>query len=520
MTDRRGSGLPPGGLRLDELARDLPMRAEVIGDPGARVIGVRQDSRAIEPGDLFVARRGEKVDGAGFVRDAVARGAAGVLAAPGAVDAEAAGVPVLVVEDPAGALGFVASAVYGHPSFALDVVGITGTNGKTTTAHLTRAAVDGALGAPLCGVLGTVGHSYGDWRGHAEHTTPEADEVARVMAEMRGRGATHVAMEVSSHALDLGRVRGVHIRVAALTNLTQDHLDFHGSMEAYGESKARLFTELGPGAAVVNVDDAFGRGLVARIKAPLTRVSARVGADTEIAPREAQLGPAGTRAIVKTPAGDVPLVSRLVGAHNLENLLLALGIAHALDLDLGRASEALSREPGAPGRFERCDQEDDDVTVLVDYAHTPDALARALDAVRAAFSSADATARIWCVFGCGGDRDPTKRSPMGEAVARRADVTVVTSDNPRTEDPRTIADAVIAGVRQAGKEPVVELDRRKAIDLAVRSASQGDAVLIAGKGHEDYQIVGMTKLPFDDRSEARTALAARRRDGHGRRGGA
>ncbi|HEX3770020.1 MAG TPA: UDP-N-acetylmuramoyl-L-alanyl-D-glutamate--2,6-diaminopimelate ligase [Polyangiaceae bacterium] len=519
MSDGRGSGYPPGGLRLDELARDLPMRSQVAGDAGVRVTGVRHDSRAVERGDLFVARRGEKVDGARFVGDALARGAAAVLAAPGVLDAKALGVPVVMVDDPAAALGFVASAVYGHPSFALEVVGITGTNGKTTTAHLTRAAVDGALGAPLCGVLGTVGHIYGDWRVPAEHTTPEADEVARVMAEMRARGATHVAMEVSSHALDLGRVRGVHVRVAALTNLTQDHLDFHGSMEAYGESKARLFTELGPGAAVVNVDDAFGRSLVSRIKAPLTRVSARVGADADVAPREARLGPAGTTAVIRTPSGDVRLTSRLVGAHNLENLLLALGIAHALDLDLSRAADALAREPGAPGRFERCDGEDDDITVLVDYAHTPDALARALDAVRAAFSSEpETTARVWCVFGCGGDRDPTKRGPMGEAVARRADVTVVTSDNPRGEDPRAIADAVVAGVRSAGKEPVVELDRRKAIDLAVRSSSRGDAVLIAGKGHEDYQIIGMTKHPFDDRIEARTALAARRLQGHRRAG--
>ncbi len=208
---------------------------------------------------------------------------------------------------------------------------------------------------------------------------------------------------------------------------------------------------------------------------------------------------------MRTPDGDVTVASRLVGAHNLENLLLALGIAHALDLDLGRAAEALSREPGAPGRFERCDVDADDVTVLVDYAHTPDALVRALEAVRAVTQG-----RVWCVFGCGGDRDATKRAPMGEAVARRADVAVVTNDNPRTEDPHAIAAAVIAGVRGAGVEPVVELDRRLAIDLAVRSASPGDAVLIAGKGHEDYQILGMVKHPFDDRIEARRALAARR----------
>ena len=494
-------------LRLDELSRDLPLHAEIAGDASVRVRGVRHDSRAVEPGDLFVARRGEKVDGARFVRDAVARGAVAVMAARGTLDPASAGVPVLLVDDPAVALGFAASAVYGHPSFSLEVVGITGTNGKTTTAHLVRAAVDGALGATLCGVIGTVGHRFGDWSLPAEHTTPEADDIARAMASMRARGATHVAMEVSSHALELGRVRAVHVRVAALTNLTQDHLDFHGSMTAYAAAKARLFTEIGPGAAVLNVDDAFGRELASRVKTPLVRVSARLdaGAAADIAPREVHLEASGTRATVRTPAGDVALSSRLVGAHNLENLLLALGIAHALELDLARAAAALSREPGAPGRFERCDGEGDDVTVLVDYAHTPDALARALDAVRAVGQG-----RVWCVFGCGGDRDPSKRGPMGEAVARRADVTVVTSDNPRTEDPEAIAGAVVAGVRAAGVEPVVELDRRAAIDLAVRSASRGDAVLIAGKGHEDYQILGMVKHPFDDRIEARRALAARR----------
>jgi UDP-N-acetylmuramoyl-L-alanyl-D-glutamate--2,6-diaminopimelate ligase len=416
-------------------------------------------------------------------------------------------VPVVFVDDPAIALGYAASAVYGHPSFSLEVVGITGTNGKTTTAHLTRAAVDGALGAPFCGVLGTVGHRYGDWSAPAEHTTPEADDIARAMAAMRRKGATHVAMEVSSHALDLGRVRAVHVRVAALTNLTQDHLDFHGSMKAYGEAKARLFTELGPGAAVLNVDDPFGRELAARVKAPLVRVSARpdAGGEADVAPREVRVDARGIRATVRTPAGDAVLDSRLVGAHNLDNLLLALGIAHALELDVARAAEALSREPAAPGRFERCDGPGDDLTVLVDYAHTPDALARALDAVRAACAG-----RVWCVFGCGGDRDPTKRGPMGEAVARRADVAIVTSDNPRTEEPGAIAGAVASGVRAAGVDPVVELDRRRAIDMAVRSASPGDAVLIAGKGHEDYQILGMVKHPFDDRVEARRALAARR----------
>jgi UDP-N-acetylmuramoyl-L-alanyl-D-glutamate--2,6-diaminopimelate ligase len=501
-------------MRIDELARELPVHPLVVGDASTRVTGVRHDSRAVLPGDLFVARLGRTADGARFVLDAAQRGAVAVVAAHGALDPASAGLPILFVDDPATALAYAASAIYGHPSFWLDVVGITGTNGKTTTAHLVRAAVDGALGAPACGVLGTVGHSFGDWHVAAEHTTPEADDVARAMAEMRARGASHVAMEVSSHALELGRVRAVRFRVAALTNLTRDHLDFHGSMESYAKAKARLFTELGPAAAVLNVDDALGLELASAVRAPVVRVAARGSAGTaDVYPERVRVDSSGIQADVHTPRGDVHLSSRLLGAHNVDNLLLALGVAHALDLDLGRAAEGLSRDPGVPGRLERCDGPEDDVVALVDYAHTPDALARVLDALRAIKKG-----RLWCVFGCGGDRDPTKRAPMGEAVARRADVCILTSDNPRSEDPRAIADAVLAGMRGAnatggGVEPTVELDRRAAIDRAVSGASSGDIVLVAGKGHEDYQIVGKTRLPFDDRVVVRAALERRRTSG-------
>jgi UDP-N-acetylmuramoyl-L-alanyl-D-glutamate--2,6-diaminopimelate ligase len=504
---RRGHGAGLG-LRLDELVRELPARCDIVGDPNVRVLDVRHDSRGVQPGDLFVARTGRTSQGTTFVADAVARGAAAVVSARGALDPERAGVPVVFVDDPARALAYAASAVHSHPSFSLEIAGITGTNGKTTTAHLVRAAIDGALGAPCCGVIGTVGHRFGTFVAEAEHTTPEADDLARAMATMRDRGATHVAMEVSSHALALGRVQAIRFRVAALTNLTQDHLDFHSSMDAYAEAKAQLFTDLGPGAVVINVDDAFGRELVSRVKAPLVRVSAKSDGSADIFALDARIGPEGVSATVGTPLGDVRVASRLLGAHNLDNVLLAMGIAHALELDLGRAAEAISREAGAPGRLERCDGPGDDVTVVVDYAHTPDALARVLDAVRAV-----AAKRVVCVFGCGGDRDPSKRGPMGQAVGTRADLVIVTSDNPRSEDPRLIADAAAAGVRAAGKAPVVELDRGKAIDLAVRSAAPGDLVLVAGKGHETYQIMGSTKLPFDDRREAKRALARRR--GHG-----
>jgi UDP-N-acetylmuramoyl-L-alanyl-D-glutamate--2,6-diaminopimelate ligase len=493
------------GLRLDELTRELPLAVTVVGDAGVRVRGVKHDSREVEPGDLFVACEGETVDGARFAPEAVVRGAAAVMARRAALDPRQTGVPVMFVDDPSTALAHAAAAVYGQPSFSLEVVGITGTNGKTSTAHLVRAVIDDAQGRPACGVMGTLGHSLGTWRADARHTTPEADEIARVMSTMLARGATHVAMEVSSHALALGRVCAVRFRAAALTNVTQDHLDFHGSMGAYASAKQRLFTELGPAVSVLNVDDAFGVDLARRLSLPLLRVSAAPGAPVEIAPRAVRLDAGGIHATVRTPRGDVLVESKLVGAHNLDNLLLAMGIAYALDVDLRRAAAALSAAPAPPGRLERCDGPGDDVTVLVDYAHTPDALARVLDAVRAVGGG-----RVWCVFGCGGDRDPGKRGPMGEAVGRRADVAIVTSDNPRSEPPQAIADAVSAGARRAGCEPVVLLDRRQAIDFAVRSASGGDVVLVAGKGHEDHQIVGGVKHPFDDRVETRRALRARR----------
>jgi UDP-N-acetylmuramoyl-L-alanyl-D-glutamate--2,6-diaminopimelate ligase len=498
-------------VTLAELVREVPGRVTIAGDSGVRVAGVRHDSRTVEPGDLFVARTGHRADGLRFVADAVARGAVAIMALRGALDAATPGVPVVFVDDVVAGLAHAAAAVYAQPSFSLEVVGITGTNGKTTTAHLVRDAVDAAIGQPVCGVLGTVGHSFGAWSAGAENTTPEADDVARAMDEMRTRGATHVAMEVSSHALSLGRVQAIRFRVAALTNLTQDHLDFHGSMDAYAAAKATLFTELGPGAAVLNVDDALGRDLAARLQAPrlhvpCVRVSSVPGATgVEVAPRTARVDGRGVDAVVATPAGEVRIVSRLLGRHNLDNLLLALGVAHSLELDVVRAADGLSRAAAPPGRLERCDAEGDDVVVVVDYAHTPDALERVLDALRPVTAG-----RLWCVFGCGGDRDPTKRGPMGRAAARRADAVVVTSDNPRSEDPAAIAASVVAGVRGEGVEPRIELDRRRAVDLAVTGAAPGDTVLIAGKGHEDYQVIGAVKHPFDDRTEARLALESRR----------
>ena len=522
---------PAEGMSLGDIAREIPGHsASVEGDARVVCSGVHHDSRRVQPGDLFVMRRGETHDGSAFVGDAVARGAVALLADRTAAVSEAR-VPVLRVDDVPTGLAYAAAAVYGHPAFSLDVIGITGTNGKTTTSHLVRAAIDGALGLPKCGVIGTIGHTYAGRTIAASHTTPEADELARVLAIMRKRGATHVAMEVSSIALVLGRVRAVPFRVAAFTNLTQDHLDFHGSMDAYAAAKMALFTTCEPGLAVVTVDNPFGVKLAAAAKCKVVRVRTKVGAtDADIAPISVTASASGMRILAKVPGGDVEIKTRLVGMHNVENLLVAIGIASVLDLELDRAAAALETEIGAPGRLERCDGPGDDVVALVDYAHTPDALARVLDAVREVSRPLDEAGgprvtapRVLCVFGCGGDRDPTKRVPMGVAVGARADVAIITSDNPRTESPAAIAAPVEEGVRSAGLgqlEPqdivtgqrgyLVELDRQRAIALAIDLARPGDVVVIAGKGHEDYQIVGTTKRPFDDRLEARNALRARR----------
>jgi UDP-N-acetylmuramoyl-L-alanyl-D-glutamate--2,6-diaminopimelate ligase len=519
---------PAEGLGLLEIARELPGDVDLHAPAGAdtaaiRITGVQHDSRRVEPDDLYVVRRGASFDGRAFLADVVAKGARAVLAARD-LDLPELPVPILRVDDVAEGLAYAAAAVYGHPAFSLDIVGVTGTNGKTTTTHLVRAAIDGAAGRPACGVVGTVGHSYAGRTVAASHTTPEADELARVLAVMRRRGASHVAMEVSSIALVLGRASAVRFRVAAFTNLTQDHLDFHGTMEAYAEAKMRLFTSVGPGLAVVNTSDPFGVRIAEAARCKVLRVRTEAGASgatgADVFAERVDESAAGMRILARTPTGRAEITTRFVGRHNVENLLVALGVASALELDVEKAAAGLSVERGAPGRLERCDGPGDDVVVLVDYAHTPDALARVLDAVRPAAST---SGRVICVFGCGGDRDATKRGPMGEAAASRADVVVVTSDNPRTEDPAVIAAPIESAVRAAGLPPldaehlegaerghVVELDRANAIELAVRGARPGDVVLIAGKGHEDYQIVGTEKRAFDDRAVARAALARRR----------
>jgi UDP-N-acetylmuramoyl-L-alanyl-D-glutamate--2,6-diaminopimelate ligase len=495
---REDSESRAAGMTLAELARELvTLGPSVSGDATTRVLGVHQDSRAVEANDLFVARAGASADGARFAADAVRRGAVAVLAEQGA-ELGALSVPVLSVRDVVSGLAFAAEAVYGFPSRKVGLVGITGTNGKTTTACLVQQALLAA--GKRAALLGTLGFSFDGEQDEGTHTTPGADDISRRLAAVAARGGSHFVMEVSSHALELGRVAALGFEVAAFSNLTQDHLDFHGSMAAYGAAKARLFEELSPRASVINVDDAFGRELAGRVRGRVLSVSRKAAAS--VAVQREQLNLQGIFAQIQIGQQTYPLQSRLVGAHNLENLLLALGILLALGLEPALALTALSSAAGAPGRLERCDQAGDQRLVVVDYAHTPDALERVLDGLRPLTPG-----KLWCVFGCGGDRDPGKRPLMGKAVAARADRAVVTNDNPRTEKAEDIAAAIVPPLSESGIEYSVELDRAAAIRRALLGSEPGDTVLIAGKGHENYQIFGHEKRPFDDRVEARAALA-------------
>lgn len=482
---------------------------QLSGSPAALVTGVQHDSRRVEPGDLFVAVRGETYDGALFVDDALARGAVAVVAErllPHRVSQ-------ITVEDARLALGRAAELVYGSPSSVLHTVGITGTNGKTTTAYLLKKAIESDSGKVA--LVGTTGLLCGTSERPSLHTTPEADDISRFAREALDQGATHLVIEASSHGLALHRVDALHFEVAAFTNLSRDHLDFHGSLERYFQAKARLFTELAAECAVIHVDDPFGERLAGGLSIPVLRCSMDPHRDAEIRVEAWSLGRDGIEADLQTPHGPVKLCSPMLGRHNLENMLVAIGCAVALGLSLERVADAWRSAGGSPGRLERI-AHPADVAVLVDYAHTPDALEHVLDTMRQITPK-----RLIVVFGAGGDRDRGKRPEMGRVAVQHADLTVLTSDNPRSEDPARILEEVEVGAKESGAVRIdgsalagasrgycVISDRKQAIRCAIGAAGPGDTVLLAGKGHETYQIVGANRMHFDDREEARAAIEA------------
>jgi murE/murF fusion protein len=482
--------------------------ARVVGDAGVEVRGVHDDSRKVGPGDVFVAVKGLRSDGHDFVAKAIEQGAAAVVverevdparpAEPGSLHSGAK-IPQVVVPSTSKVLGVLVGRSLGDPAGAMTLIGVTGTNGKTTTTYLVESILEAAGHKP--GVIGTVELR---WAGHSEaasYTTPTPQQLHGALARMREAGCTHVVMEVTSIAILQERVAGMCFQVAAFSNLTQDHLDIHGSMDAYRAQKRRLFSELlkRDGVAVVNIDDPEGEGM-AKDCARTLRVSAD-GRLSEIRVVEQQSTVRGIQATIDTPRGTLAVVAPpLVGHYNVANIALATGIGEALGLPHEAISKGIAQLRGVPGRVERV-ANDAGLDIFVDYAHTPDALRNVLSALRPLTAR-----RLICVFGCGGDRDPTKRPKMGAEVAELADLAVVTSDNPRTEDPRAILDQIVPAVPRPF---FVDPDRRVAIRAAIAEATPGDVVCIAGKGHEDYQILGTTKVHFDDREEAAAAAQER-----------
>jgi UDP-N-acetylmuramoyl-L-alanyl-D-glutamate--2,6-diaminopimelate ligase len=487
----------PGALRLVGSAR-----AEDV-----LVKGLASDSRRVSPGDAFAALSGRSVDGAKFVAQAIQRGAVAVLAER---ELEAS-VPVLVIDNLRQRLGTIAQYVYGDPTRTLTTIGVTGTNGKTTVTHLIESILRAAGKSPA--LMGTVTMRGPRGEEPAELTTAESDFIARFASESRAAGATHLVLEVSSVALTERRVAGMHFAVAAFTNLSHDHLDYHGTFEAYGEEKARLFTHTRPEASVIVVDSEFGAKLAARASGRVIRCSPAGGpADLRVLSHTSTRS--GLTAELETPTGTYTLKSPLFGAHNLENLLVAIGCAIAVGVDVTTSLQALETATGAPGRMERV-ADPRGVLVLVDYAHTPDAIARALAALRPLTEG-----RLIIVFGCGGDRDRQKRAPMAEAALVGADLAILTADNPRSEDVHQIlADMEPGAARHAPRLAPASLaaaargyavvaDRAHAIAAALKAAQFGDTVLLAGKGHETYQLVGNTRYAFDDRIQAARALSS------------
>ncbi len=502
---------------LDQLLSDIVTLPEGLpAEFNVRVSGVRLDSRKVESGDLFFACFGRNHDGRAFIDSAIDNGAAVVLAH---ADSRwqgfslRRGVPVICVDDLAARVGVIACRFFDDPSAALTMIGVTGTNGKTSCTQFI-AQIMSAMGRS-CGVIGTLGSGFLPELEESAHTTPDPVFIQSSLASMRAQGADTVAMEVSSQGLHQHRVSGVRFDVAVFTNLTRDHLDYHGSMEDYAETKRRLFMVEGLSSAVVNMDDPFACRILNTL-APSVRSFTFSISNThaDIHALSLQLTPRGYKARVRTPFGEGEISGSLLGRFNFSNVLAVLATLVATesvrpDFALNALLKQICLVHPVPGRMQIVG-ESSDITVVVDYAHTPDALKAALQALREHFHG-----DVWCVFGCGGNRDQGKRPLMAEVAEQFADNLIVTDDNPRTESAEDIIRQIVLGVANTRKL-TVERDRAKAIALAISGAVAGDVVLIAGKGHENYQDINGRKLAFSDVAQARLALQARRKADRGR----
>jgi UDP-N-acetylmuramoyl-L-alanyl-D-glutamate--2,6-diaminopimelate ligase len=488
-------------MNLARLCEATPVRA-VEGDPDVEITGLAYDSREVGEGSLFFCVVGMSSDGHEFAAAAADAGAAALIVErPLGI----AGPTEVLVDDARAAMAPIAARFFDDPTATLALAGVTGTNGKTTTAFLIRSILE--TGGTRCGLLGTIRQVIGGESAEAVRTTPEAIDLQRIFAAMLAAGDGACAMEISSHALALARADAIHLAAAAFTNLSQDHLDFHADMEDYFEAKRRLFTGVAgrrepPRTSVINVDDPYGRRLAAELQEVETRLLtfSPSGREADLSAHEVVSDASGARFRLHAGGERLAVELPLPGHFNVENALAALGVAVGLGLGLGEAVRALRGAEPVPGRMEPI-EEGQPFAVLVDYAHTPDSLENVLRAARELTAGS-----LICVLGCGGDRDQAKRPLMGRAGAELADLAVVTSDNPRSEDPRAIIEQILAGIDDR-EEVVVEPDRRAAIGLALSRAAAGDLVVIAGKGHEQGQeFAGGRKVPFDDREVAREQL--------------
>lgn len=468
-------------------------KADVL--PDCLITGIAIDSRKIQAGDLFLAYRGEVLDGRDFISDAINKGAAAVLCEDIVPTKSAIStvVPIIVVPNLKKQVGLVAAKFYGYPARELTVIGITGTNGKTSITQFIAAALTD-LGL-LCGVIGTIGVGFAQKLTPVINTTPDPVILQHWLYKLKNEGAKAVVMEVSSHSLVQQRISGIDFKIAVFTNLTRDHLDYHGTMENYGAAKKMLFMQPGLQYAIINADDEFGQQLIAELKASL-KVYAYTIKDTSveaptIAAKDIKLDVSGIIAQIVTPWGEGLLKSYLLGRFNLSNLIAVLAVLGVMKMNIAAALTSIKKLETVNGRMQIFGG-DKKPLIVVDYAHTPDALEQALLALRECCHGA-----IWCVFGCGGDRDRGKRSMMGQIAERYSDHIIITNDNPRAENPQQIINDILQGLLCPWAAEV-EQDRRAAIAHAIDCASANDVILVAGKGHEDYQIVGKEKLPFSD----------------------
>jgi UDP-N-acetylmuramoyl-L-alanyl-D-glutamate--2,6-diaminopimelate ligase len=505
-------------MRLGKLLKDVSIQ-NIIGDPETEIEGLAYDSRLVKPGYLFVALKGRARDGHDFVKEAVQRGAAAVVVesemgkGKGGVNPET---PLIEVSDSRKALAKLSVNYYESPFEGVPIIGITGTNGKTTTSYLLESILLEAGVRP--GIIGTINYRFSGKTWEAPVTTPESLDLMKILKNMTDAGVSHVVMEVSSHALDQGRVRECPFRVAIFTNISRDHLDYHQSMDAYFNAKSRLFRDLsrkssieGGVCAVINGDDPKGMEISRLTDSPILIYG--LGRNCDVRADHIQATKDGLRARLTTPAGHTDIHSHLIGDFNIYNILAATAGALCLEIGLKSIASGIAGLKGVPGRLEMV-KNGRSLAIVVDYAHTPDALRKALGALKPLVKG-----RVITVFGCGGDRDRGKRHEMGMVAGRMSDLVVITSDNPRTEEPAVIAMQIEKGIQEAGLKRLsnysgdrpftsgyfFELDRKKAIEMSIKIAGKKDLILIAGKGHEDYQIVGTEKRVFDDRKVAAEA---------------